>query len=950
MRLPLACAALAIVLLCPASASADFGFEPGTTGFAVRAFADGGEAASVAGSHPDQLGFHLGFDTTGSPPLPEGDLRELRIELPPGMIANPAAVGTCSTLAFNAPRISPFAPSRSGESCPTASQVGTVEVETEADGGEPRRFGVFQLEPRPGLPAQIGMAPFGVPIVFEVELRTDPGGGYALALQARNIPQSIDLAGLDLVLWGTPWSPSHNTERGNCLNEAEPGFPWAKCPVPISVANPRRAYLTLPTRCGPTLAFTASARAWGQGGQVSAAAVNRDPLEEPVAVEGCETLDFEPESEGFLGTKMASSGSGFQFGLVNDNTGFTTPGLRAPAQSRTAVVSLPAGVTVNPSVGAGLGVCTPAQYGAETAFTPQGQACPSEAKIGEFRVRTPLFADWLEGAVYLAQPEDPTTPAPGSENPFDSLLAIYLVAKLPERGVLLRVEGKLEADPHTGRLSATLDGLPQLPYTDLTATFRPGQRAFLISPPACGPAPTRIEIAPWSGPEQTLVSSFDSVIEKGINESPCPTGTPPFSPEALTGGVNAHVGSYTPYFVRLSRKDTEQEITSYSLVLPKGITGKLAGIPFCPEPAIAAARQRRGVAESANPSCPAASQVGRTDTGYGVGSALTYSPGRIYLAGPYNGRPLSLVTINAATIGPFDLGTFVIRSAFAIDPRTAQLQIDSRASDPIPHIVEGIPLHLRDIRVYLDRPQFTHNPSSCQSSQLVSTLTGSGARFADPSDDSTATVSRHFQLFNCLSLGFRPKLGLRLRGGSRRGQHPSLRATFASRGERDSNLKRIEVGMPHSLFLAHEHIRGICTAPQFAAESCPADSAYGRAVAHTPLFDQPLRGLVYLRTSSTSRLPDLVASLRSGEVRLELEGRIGPAKQGIRALFEELPDAPIERFTLTLFGGRRGLLENSSNICADPPLASIRALGQNNIGAIFSSRLRGQCKQKKGRR
>jgi hypothetical protein len=292
----------------------------------------------------------------------------------------------------------------------------------------------------------------------------------------------------------------------------------------------------------------------------------------------------------------------------------------------------------------------------------------------------------------------------------------------------------------------------------------------------------------------------------------------------------------------------------------------------------------------------------------------------------------------------------VIRSAFDLDPRTAQLQIDSRASDPIPHIIDGVPLHLRDIRVYMDRHQFTRNPTSCQASQLISTLTGSGASFATPADDSTATVGKHFQLLNCLTLGFRPRLGLRLRGGTRRGAYPSLRATFAARGARDANLSRIAVTMPRSLFLAQEHIRGFCTRPQFEAERCPRGAIYGRAVAHTPLFDQPLRGPVYLRSSSHA-LPDLVASLRSGAVRIVLEGRIGPSKRGgIRAFFADLPDAPINRFTITFYGGRRGLLVNSADICTTPPLASVKALGQNNRGAIFRSKLRGQCAKKQRKR
>ncbi|HXR60312.1 MAG TPA: hypothetical protein VN732_03190, partial [Solirubrobacterales bacterium] len=441
----------------------------------------------------------------------------------------------------------------------------------------------------------------------------------------------------------------------------------------------------------------------------------------------------------------------------------------------------------------------------------------------------------------------------------------------------------------------------------------------------------------------------------GIGNGPCPSGPPPFSPGATAGSLNSNGGSYTPFYLHLTREDDEQEITSYSAVLPNGITGRLAGIPFCSDGAIEAARGRGGFAETENPSCPAASRIGRTLSGYGIGSVLSYAPGSIYLAGPYHGQPLSIVTVNAATVGPFDLGTIVIRSAFEVDPETAQLRIDARGSDPIPHILEGIPLHLRDIRVYMDRPEFTRNPTSCRPSEVLSTLTGAGARFGDPGDDTTATVSSYFQLLSCREFGFRPKLGLRLRGGSRRGQHPSLRATFAARAG-DANLQRIAVTLPHSLFLAQNHIRSICTKVQFSAGKCPADSAYGRAVAYTPLFDEPLRGLVYLRSTTCAKacLPDLVASLYSGSVHIVLRGRIGPAKQGIQTFFSGLPDAPIDRFVLTMNGGRRGLLVNSANICADPPLASVTALGQNDVGRVFTTKLRGQCrgksKKRKGKR
>ncbi|HXS33769.1 MAG TPA: fibronectin type III domain-containing protein [Solirubrobacterales bacterium] len=925
-----------------------FGFLAGAAGFSASIFGAGGEAATQAASHPYSLDLTVGlnqgteFEAQPGVSFPDGDLRDLRIEMPPGLIANPNALAKCTLTQFHTPRTSPFEASRSGESCPDKSQLGTVDVHSSLGGSAPRRFGLFNLEPVPGTAAQLGFAPYGVPIVLDAALTLGPEATYTLSLRATNVPQSLDLSGLEISLWGVPWAASHNPERGNCLREAEPQFPWAKCSVGEPATDRPAALLTMPARCAPGLDFTISADAWQQGAPRARQAQSLDSLGHPAAVGGCASVPFEPVGAGQLNTTKASSGSGYNFLLSAIQEGLTEPTLRAPSPVRRLVVSLPKGVTVNPSVGAGLEACSPAGYAAESATSAPGAACPNGSKIGEFSVRSPLFDGLFEGAIYLATPDDPTTTTPGAENPFDSLVAVYLVAKHPQRGVLVKLAGKIATDPGSGDITAIFDNLPQLPYTELDLTFRAGQRAFLVSPPACGEAKTEIEATSWASAAAETTST-SSLITSGIDAGPCPpAGAPPFSPDAVTGGVNSNVGSYTPYFVHLTRKDTEQEITSYSLVLPKGITGKLAGIPFCPEVAIAAARERRGAAESTAPSCPAASRVGRTLTGYGVGAALTYAPGRIYLAGPYHGQPLSLVTINSATVGPFDLGTIVIRSAFSVDPHTAQLRIDSRASDPIPHIIDGIPLHLRDVRVYMDRYQFTHNPSSCEPSALVSTLTGAGARFDDPADDSSATISRHFQLLNCLTLGFRPKLGLRLRGGSRRGQYPSLRATFAARGPQDSNLKQIGVTMPHSLFLAQNHIRTVCTAEQFDAERCPPGSVYGHAVAYTPLFDEPLRGDVYLR-SSTHKLPDLVASLRSGAVRIVIEGKIGPAKNGIRAFFDGVPDAPINRFVMTLDGGKGGLLVNSANICKAPPLATVSALGQNNLGARFSSTLRGQC-------
>jgi hypothetical protein len=914
-----------------ASAGTAAALSPGEAGFSVAVPAADGEASASAGSHPYRLSLHVGLDQGAG----EADLRDLSFDLPPGLLADPAAVDLCGAAAFATARSSSFEAGDSGESCPGRSQVGVVRVETAL--GPPRTFGLFELDPS-GTALTLGASPYGQALIFS-GLIEEADGGLHLDLRGE-APADLRLHSLAIDLWGAPWDAPHDARRGDCLNEAVPSFSWCRESAWGRGLHPPLAFLTLPTECTPTLAISATITAWQEPTPEARQAVYRDPEGNPVPLVGCSSLSFKPRLEGQLSERKASSSSGFVFRLEPpEDPGLADPRLPVASQPRDLTVQLPQGVTLNPSVGAGLGVCTPAQYAAESATNSQGGGCPDESKIGDVILRVPFYEGELRGAVYLAAPQ---------ENPFGSLLAVYLVAKAADRGILVKVPGKITLDPTDGALSATFEGLPQLPYSELEVDFRPGQRAPLISPGSCGPALTRLEASPWSGGAPIGAESA-SPIESGIGGGPCPGGgAAPFSPRVSAGGINSAGGAYTPYFVHLSRADTEAEITSYSLTLPRGITAKLAGVPFCPDEAIEAARRSSGVAEAAGPSCPAASQVGRTVSGYGVGPALSYAEGHIYLAGPYHGSPLSLVTINPVTIGPFDLGTIVVRSAFDLDPHTAQLRIDSAASDPIPHILDGVVLHLRDIRIYMDRPEFTHNPTSCEPSQLESTLTGSAAPFTDPYG-ATASATSFFQLLDCRELPFRPRLGLRLRGGVARGEFPSLRATFAAR-QGDADLKRIAVAMPHAEFLAQEHIRAICTRARFAAETCPPGSVYGRAVAFTPLLSAPLRGNVYL-SSSTHRLPDLVADLHSGSIRIELEGRIGPTKKGgILAFFDELPDAPIERFTMTLRGGRHGLLTNSVNICRHPPTATVQALGQNNRGTIFSSVLRGQCQKQAHRK
>jgi hypothetical protein len=954
--------ALLFLLALPQAAQA-LTLLPGSEGFNVEALNEEGLPANQAGVHPYEFKVAFNLAQDGQGPYTEGDLRDLHLSLPQGLLQNSTVLGSCSASQFQAPRISPFQTSASGESCPLASQAGVVEVRSSL--GETRTFGVFNLTPDPGVSFQLGFSPFGRPIVLTAHLHGSEGE-YQFSLDAEGISQYFDLYGLTLTFWGNPWYFGHDDERGNCLNEIDPSQPFGTearledeppppppapkesenpppgrykrgtCSIGNPLTLPPKAYLTLPPVCTP-MDFTLSATAW-QG----SAPVERS-LQTP-ALGGCNLSPFEPSPLVQLNTDRASSPAGLTFSLLVDQlrlltnytpTGRLLPNVRAPSPAKTAIVALPEGVTINPSVGAGLGVCAPARYQAESASSPPGAGCPDESKIGDFTIASPLFSKPIDGAIFLAAPFD---------NPFNSLISVYLIAKSPLRGVLVKVSGVLRPDPLTGRLTATFENLPQIPYTDLRIHFREGQRSPLASPASCGNFPAEAEFIAWRDPHLIRRASSAISITSALSGGPCPSGVPPFTPAARGGTLNSQAGAYSPFYLHLTRTDDQQEITSYSATFPPGLLGKLAGVPYCPDAAIAAAASRSGVEERDRPSCPAASRIGRTYSGYGVGSVLAYAPGSLYLAGPYHGAQVSVVAIDSALVGPFDLGTIVIRSAIRIDTTSAQASIDATGTDPIPHIVDGIPIHLRDVRIYIDRPQFTINPTSCEPQRIASSLNGSGALFGDGADDSLVTATAPFQAFNCSSLGFRPELSIRAKGAVKRARRPSLRVTVRPHPG-DANIGSARVSLPPSLFLNQTHIAAICTRPQLAADKCPAGSSYGTATAFTPLLDQPLTGKAYL-VSSHNLLPDLVFDLHGQGFKVDLLGAVDSAPDGgLRATFTSLPDAPVSKFVVNMYGGKRGILENSANLCSAPPLGRARLIGHSNRGWAFRPRLQSSCRR-----
>jgi hypothetical protein len=370
-------------------------------------------------------------------------------------------------------------------------------------------------------------------------------------------------------------------------------------------------------------------------------------------------------------------------------------------------------------------------------------------------------------------------------------------------------------------------------------------------------------------------------------------------------------------------------------------------VRYCPEQAISAAAANSGVAEAASPSCPPESLVGSAAITLGSGpEPLRIESGKAFLAGPYRGAPLSLVVITPATAGPFDLGTVVVRVALYLDPKTAQV---TTSTDPIPHVYGGALLDIRSVSVKIDRPQFTLNPTNCSAFNFEGTLHGGGANPADPASFSSVSATSPFQVSGCEKLGFKPTLYLRTFGGLTRPKKPKLRAILVARPG-DANISRAQVTLPKALILEQANIGQVCTRVQFAAHECPAGSVYGFAEATTPLLDGPLKGPVYLRSNPEHELPDLVAALH-GQVDVELSGVTDTTKNGrLRNTFEMVPDVPVSTFTLTVRGGKRGLLVSTRNLCRHKLFSRVEFNGQNGARMLKKKlRVRTSCKKHKHR-
>jgi hypothetical protein len=863
-----------LAVLASCAWGAGFGF-PAEGGTEVSLTNQDGSPDTQAGSHPFAYTTTFSVNTEsreGHLAPAGGDIKDIEAILPPGFVGNASAIPQCSLEQFRAYFQENILEYR--ESCPQTSQIGILEV---SFGGTKLWPEVYNLAPQRGYPAEFGFRVLGVPVVLVPRVRT--GGDYGITVTFADIPDALAVTYSRLTLWGVPADPGHDGERGPCWGStgyfgghAEGG----ECPD-TSVSRP---FLSLPTSCMGPLQFGIRIDSYEDPGVYSEAQTSTP------AQTGCDKLAFAPDVVAQPEPAQAASPSGLSVEIQVPQT-YDNPAGLAESTLKDTTVTLPAGVAVNPSAGDGLAGCSEEQFGLHNGTEV---ACPEAAKVGSVEITTPLLENPLRGGVYLAQQGN--MPGNGS-NPFGSLLALYLAVRDPQSGVLVKLAGEVKTDPLTGQLVTTFLNNPQVPFSSLRLSFFAGPRAAIVNPPLCGSYTTSTEMTPWSGGAPST-PGWTFQINAGPGGAAC-TATQPFSPQLVSGTVSNQAGGFTPFSLTYDRSDGEQNLARIQVTLPPGLLGTLANVALCGEP-----QARQGA-------CGPESLVGNVTVGVGAGSNPYYVTGKAYLTGSYNGAPYGLSFVVPAVAGPLNLGTVVVRAAVSVDPHTAALTV---TSEPLPQILQGVPLNIRAVNVTMDREHFISNPTNCNPLSIGATLTSAlGA---------SVPVATRFQATNCTALAFNPKFTVTTSGRTSRAGGASLDARLQVPAGAQANFARVKVELPKALPSRLSTLQKACTAQVFAANpaACPAASLVGYARASTPLLPVTLTGPAYFVSHGGEAFPSLIVVLEGYGVRVDLVGSTFISKQGITSsTFASVPDVPVSTFELYLPEGPYSALAATQDLC-----------------------------------
>jgi hypothetical protein len=840
--------------------------------------------STQAAAHP-KFGFtqFIVKDEEGGTPFePVGVIKDVRVDLPVGLSVNPQATAQCPLATFEA----------SPPGCPLGSVVG-VSLATVAAAGVPTPpvpAQVYNLVPAPGEPALFGFEAVGSKIYLksDVDWSSDYHEGFTIAVP--EVPLGARIYKNRLLFFG---SAGFLTNPSTCHDPSQAPF-----------QHVYSTYLRADSVEVPDAQFPAGSSPF------------EAPLAPGVKPTGCANVPFEPSIAVTPGTQQTDSPDG---ATTEVRVPFNPLLPIANSNVKTARLSLPLGMGLNPASADQLKFCSDDQF---NQGNRQPVSCPAASKIGTVAIETsPLPPGSLTGSVFLGRQlsRDPTS---GEE------YRIFVDAESSRFGVSVRLIGKVSADPRTGRLTTTFADNPQVPFTSFKLSFTGGNKAVLTSAPSCGPNTSSSQMTPYTETADATPSQAFS-LSKAPGGGACPK-TPaqrPFAPGFSTTSKNFKAGAFSSFAVHITRSDGQQEVKGVDFSLPPGVTGKLKGIPYCSPKALAKAADRAGAAERKQASCPAKSLIGPASIKAGSGGSPIQIQGKAYLAGPYRSAPLSLAVITPAVAGPFDLGTVVVRVPLLVDPESARIH---PSTNEIPDVFGGAKLDIREIDVNANKRRFIINPTNCGKLATQGSLIGGGADPTNPASFSSFAVSAPFKAKGCKKLRFRPGFSARLFGTRKdmfRNHNPKLRATVVAR-HGDANLRRASVALPRAIILDQRHIGTLCTRPQLAANQCPKASVKGFAHATSPLLGKGLKGPVYL-VPGKHILPDLLVDLR-GQVDVRLRGATKTVHGRLRNTFDMIPDVPVSKFVLTIFGGKRGVLLTSSDLCRGSQTLKVSLRAQNH--------------------
>jgi hypothetical protein len=831
-----------------------------------------------AGGHPWKgiTDFSLRLDGAGAPQ--GGNPSNIRVDVPVGLVPNPTIFPRCPRAMFDA------------GSCLPDTQIGIEELTVKERPVVARlRVPLYNVEIAPDQVSLFGFRPADVPAVVGLAsiagihpvyivggVRDQPSqfGPHdnGLFFTIDDAPATPQVLRSKLTFWGVPGDPAHNGQRAqSCADAITPDLPEACAPPVTNIPStvPDLPFLNNPTKCGGVSLLTRLSL-WSHGG---AFATVDDPTPTINGKDGpqrCDRVPFDSGIEVTPNTTQPDSPVGPLVRHTTPQQGLHDKDVITTSHVKDVAVTLPPGMTLNPSAANGLVACTDAQLAANPGVVG-GDDCPEASKVGTAAAKSPLLPDAVTGSAFVGQP-----------------LAgdMYrLFVTLEGRGVSVRLKGSVRPDPNTGQLTTTFANNPEQPVDSFDIDIEDGSRAPLANPLDCGTKTASAVTTPWSGTApDTATASF------AIGAGCSPGFAPAFG--ARTGSATA--GGFTPITVSIARADGDQFLSGVRVDTPPGLGAIVKNMPKCSSTL------------AASGACPPSTLIGTASTRSGAGAEPFPLSGPVYFTEGYKGAPFGMVAVIRAIAGPYDLGTVVVRQSVFVDPEDAHITV---VSDPLPQILEGVPIRLRTVDVTIDRSRFVYNPTSCGTKSVGSTLHSIQGAVSRPS----ANISTD----RCQALGFKPRMSMRLTGRRqiKLGKHPGLRVRVRqARGQ--ANIGRARVVLPLSLALDPANARAICDFEAGLKAQCPAKSKIGRARAFSPALNRPLRGPVYFvqgiridpKTGARIRtLPSLLVKL-NGEIRINLRGTTNVARRRLVSTFPKVPDAPVSRFDMRLKGGKGGIL------------------------------------------